>query len=141
MKFWDTSALVPLFIGGSDSDRMFSLYKDAVTANFAWSFTEVEVGSVFGRLLRMGSLLPTEVASAEKFWIEIASGLQIVTRYDDVKKRAIRLLRVHPLKAADAMQLAAALVVTDENPDAMDFVTLDARLKTCAANEGFHVLP
>jgi len=56
-------------------------------------------------------------------------------------QRAIRLLRVHPLRAADALQLAAALVASAENPQTLPFVCSDVRLREAAAKEGFQVLP
>jgi len=45
-----------------------------------------------------------------------------------------------PLRAAEAMQLAAALVATDSNPNGLELVTLDERLATAAEKEGFAVL-
>ncbi|MFY9343542.1 MAG: hypothetical protein WAT39_13685 [Planctomycetota bacterium] len=55
--------------------------------------------------------------------------------------RARRLLANHPLRAADACQLAAALIACRERPDALGFVTLDSRLAEAARREGFTVLP
>jgi len=42
---------------------------------------------------------------------------------------------VHPLRAADALQLAAALVACDERPDVLAFVTLDDRIAEAASTE------
>jgi predicted nucleic acid-binding protein len=55
--------------------------------------------------------------------------------------RARRLLETHPLSAADALQLAAALVMTEERPTGTEFVTFDIRLAEAANKEGFPVLP
>ncbi len=54
-----------------------------------------------------------------------------------VNGRAERLLAVHPLRAADALQLAAALVVCEERPVGQRFVCLDANLASAARREGF----
>jgi hypothetical protein len=58
-----------------------------------------------------------------------------------VAARAKRLLAVHPLRATDALQLAAALVAADEQPATRPFVTLDHALVEIARREGFEVLP
>ena len=57
-----------------------------------------------------------------------------------VRRRALRLLRVHPLRGADALQLAAALTAADEDPTSLDVVSSDARLSAAAQLEGFLVV-
>ena len=54
-----------------------------------------------------------------------------------VRQTAIRLLRVHDLRAADSLQLAAALVAAEGQPATMAFVTLDDRPPVAADREGF----
>jgi hypothetical protein len=58
-----------------------------------------------------------------------------------VSLRAKRLLARHTLRAADALQLAAALLAADDDPQRLEFVTLDERLAEAARLEGFRVLP
>ena len=58
-----------------------------------------------------------------------------------VDRRARRLLALHPLRAADALHLAAALIACDERTNMLPFVTLDDRLADAARREGFRVLP
>lgn len=53
---------------------------------------------------------------------------------------AARLLRVHPLCAADALQLAAARMAAEDRPETLPFVTLDDRLALAAQREGFEVI-
>ena len=60
---------------------------------------------------------------------------------DELRRRAARLLAVHPLRAADALQLAAALLWCEEQPHGEGLVSLDAKLRDAAAKEGFSVLP
>ena len=57
------------------------------------------------------------------------------------RKSAIRILRVHPLRAADALQLAAAIAAAEDNPATLPFVTFDDRLGQAAARDGFVVVP
>lgn len=59
---------------------------------------------------------------------------------DDVRRLARRLVRVHPLRAADALQLAAAITAADGRPERLPFVTLDVRLADAASREGFKVI-
>jgi predicted nucleic acid-binding protein len=60
---------------------------------------------------------------------------------EEVRRRARRLLAVHSLRAADALQLAAALVFCEDEPGRADFACLDDRLRGAASKEGFRVLP
>ena len=55
-------------------------------------------------------------------------------------RTADRVLRTHALRAADAFQLAAAIVAADGEPRSLTFVTLDARLALAAGREGFPVI-
>ena len=66
-------------------------------------------------------------------WLEIEP-------LEQVRRRAIRLLRLHPLRAADALQLAAALTASDEDPQRLDLVSSNDRLSAAARREGFRVL-
>jgi predicted nucleic acid-binding protein len=66
-------------------------------------------------------------------WLEILPS-------DDVRSRAIRLLRIYALRAADALQIAAAQVWAGEVSGA-ELVTFDERLASVARVEGFRVSP
>jgi predicted nucleic acid-binding protein len=59
---------------------------------------------------------------------------------DAVREAAIRFLRVHPLRTADALQLAAAFVAAERRPSTLEIVTLDDRLATAARKEGFALI-
>ncbi|MGH7567607.1 MAG: hypothetical protein ACREL9_01365 [Gemmatimonadales bacterium] len=65
-------------------------------------------------------------------WQEILAG-------DAVRMTAQRLLRVHPVRAGDALQLAAAIIAAGHEPATLEFVSLDARLNEAASREGFPV--
>ena len=66
-------------------------------------------------------------------WIEVRP-------LERVRRRALRLLRVHPLRGADALQLAAALTASEEEPASLAIVSSDARLSAAAQLEGFLVV-
>jgi len=71
----------------------------------------------------------------------LVANVDIVVPSVPLRDRASRLVAVHPLRAADALQLAAALVSSEVTPRGDGFVTLDDRLRTAARAEGFAVLP
>jgi hypothetical protein len=60
---------------------------------------------------------------------------------DRLRVLAERFMDTHPLKAPDAMQLAAAFRWAAEQPQGHEFVSLDRTLRRAAAAEGFTVLP
>ena len=60
---------------------------------------------------------------------------------ETVRLRAERILSIHPLRAADALQLAAALIWAQETPRGLEFVCLDQNLREAALKEGFSIQP
>lgn len=140
MRFWDASAIVPLLVSEESSGRMRALLAED-TAVVTWWGTRVECASAIARLEREGVLdNPLASRSLEALgglsaiWNEIVpSGL--------VRETALRLMRVHPLRAADALQLSAACVMTGAQTNGGRFVCLDQRLRVAAEKEGFALLP
>ena len=63
-----------------------------------------------------------------------------VTAVEAARRHAERLVESHPLRAADALQLGAALIAADGATGSLDFVTFDERQATAAEREGFRVL-
>ena len=135
MKFWDTSAVVPLLV---DEDRT-DLVTDKARQDpelAVWWGTAVECASAFARLEREGA--PSErVAAAFARLDELAQSWTEVEPSDEVRQTARRLLRVHPLRAADALQLAAAWIVSERRPPTLEVVTFDERVRLAALKEGF----
>ena len=77
------------------------------------------------------------VAEAFRRLDDLARAWTEVEPHDEIRDIARRLLRVHPLRAADALQLAAAYVAAERRPATLQFVTLDDRLRLAAMKEGF----
>jgi uncharacterized protein len=65
----------------------------------------------------------------------------VIAPTSPLRDRAGRLVSAHPLRAADAFQLAAALAWCDDTPAGESFVCLDERLREAARREGFAILP
>ena len=139
MKFWDSSAIVPLLVEEALTEKILELYRQDQSV-FAWWGTRVECASALARVERAEGLEPA--LSSEAFdrlelladsWNEIESGAA-------VRETAQRFLRVHDLRAADALQLAAAFWASEVHPPTLEVVTLDDRLATAAEREGFGVI-
>jgi uncharacterized protein len=136
VKFWDSSAVVPLVVGEALSARIQAL-ADRDPEMLVWWGTEVECASALTRREREGEL-DADAAQFAFEWLErLADRWVEIEPSEAVRETARRLLRVHPLRAADALQLAAAFVAADRRPTSLEFVTLDGRLAEVARKEGF----
>ena len=105
-----------------------------------WWTARVECASAIARLRREGRLTPEAEGQSLAVVSQLAREWQEVEPTDRVRLLATVLLRRHPLRAADALQLGAALDWVDNDPTGRGFVTFDARLATAAALEGFTVI-
>ena len=139
MRYWDSSALLPLIVEEVASGRLDVMYREDPVV-VTWWGTQIECASALARLERDGDMGTADaraaferLAAASSTWIEVLA-------QDDVRAQSIRLLRTHRLRAADATQVAAAIIASDFTPQSLSFVTLDERQGEAAAREGFPVL-
>jgi len=139
VRFWDTSAIAPLlWVEETSSERTKQLEQD--TLMVVWWGTSVEVESA---LFRRSSKCEIDASNAERArarltflsnsWIEIQPT-------DSIREMAKRLIRVHGLRSADSLQLAAALGACGNHPKNQNFLTGDQNLKRAATKEGFSCL-
>ena len=136
MKFWDSSAVVPLLVSEVMSGSVQRLYEDDPVIA-AWWATEIECTSAIARRQRSGGL-PEDVAAQAFVRLKaLREGWHEVESSEELRESANRLLRVHDLRTADALQLAAAVYVAEARPSTLEFVSLDDRLLTAARREGF----
>ena len=140
MKFWDSSAIVPMLVPERESSACYGLLEDDPEM-LVWATTSVEVLSAIHRMSRTGDLQPGAAALAIEQLEVLRAGWSEVLDVEIVRTRAERLLAVHDLRAADALQLAAALTASGERTRGVGFVGLDKRLNEAARREGFRVLP
>lgn len=138
MRFWDSSALVPLLVEEERSDRLEALFLDQESVAVWWS-TEVECSSALARLERAGSLTPAEANAAFHSLGDLAASWHVIDPVESIRLSARRLLRVHDLRAAEALQLAAAGMAAEGRPESLELVCLDDRLCVAALREGFRV--
>jgi predicted nucleic acid-binding protein len=138
--FWDSSALIPVLIAEARSAEMVSLLASD-RAPALWWVGPVECQSALHRRRREKVLSPAVLADALARLDRLAEDVDVVAPTARLRERAGRALAAHPLRAADALQLAAALVWADDSPAGEPFVCLDDRLREAAGREGFQVLP
>jgi len=139
MRFWDASAIVPLLMAEEPTKTLQRLAA-ADSAVLVWWATEVECASAIARLEREGALEPRAAREAFDRLKRLADGWHEVDPSDGVRETAVRFLRVHSLRAADALQLAAAFVAAERRPSSLELITLDDRLAAAARKEGFAVV-
>jgi hypothetical protein len=139
VRFWDASALLPIIVEepGTDLARGW-LREDGEICT--WGLTRVEMASAVERRAREGRLDAPQRKAALRAVDDLVSRCHEVTDLIAVRRRALPLLARHPLRAADAAQLAAALLVADPDPGSLAFVCLDRRLADAADREGMPVL-
>ena len=138
MRYWVASALVALCVAEEATDALRPLVAGGIVT---WSVSAVEIASAIERRTREGSLTSAERAAARTTLSELAAAWTDISALGPVRERALRLVAAHPLRAADAMQLGAALVAVADRPVGHALVCTDVRLREAAAREGFLVLP
>lgn len=139
MKFWDASAIIPLLVREASSNPLQALAtKDPDI--LVWWASHVECLSALTRRDRAGVFAPRGLDAALRGLRQLAGHWEEIEPTQAVRDAAERFLRVHPLRAADALQLGAAYLASDRKPDTLDFVTLDERLASAAQKEGFSVV-
>lgn len=140
MKYWDSSALLPLVVREAATPATQALLAGDADV-LTWWGSRVEAHAALARLLRDGHLDMAAHQVALGRLEGFAAGWNEVIPSDAVRDQAARLLRLHPLRTGDALQLAAAVVASEHRPATLPLVTLDARLRDAALREGFVVLP
>jgi predicted nucleic acid-binding protein len=139
VKFWDASAIIPLLADEPTREPLLALL-EADPEMLAWWGTPVEIASALARREREQLLTANEVEAALEAARALAESWHEIVPSATVRRTAERLLRVHALRAADSLQLAAALIAANHDPATLEIVCLDARLATAARREGFNVL-
>lgn len=139
VKFWDASAIIPLLTEEPTRERLLELL-DADPEVLAWWGTPVEIASALARREREKQLTADEVDAALVTARQLAESWHEIVPSPSVRRTAERLLRVHALRVADSLQLAAALIAANHDPTTLEIVCLDARLAAAARREGFGVI-
>ncbi|MGA8762242.1 MAG: hypothetical protein WB562_05055 [Candidatus Sulfotelmatobacter sp.] len=135
LAFWDASALVPLCVRQSNTPQAIELY-----ANYGivvWWATAVEIASALARLVRMKQLSAGDWTKSRRLAANLAEAWFVIQPSDALKAKATELVHRYDLRAADALQLAAALVWSHDTPQGRTFLTGDQKLQEAVALSGF----
>ncbi|KSW30317.1 type II toxin-antitoxin system VapC family toxin [Cellulomonas sp. B6] len=137
LAYLDTSALVKLCVAEPGTDLVAAVWDGAdlvVTSRLA----DAEVRAVLASGRRAGALDDDAARTATAAWRRLSPGLRLVETVPAVLDEAARLVERHPLRAADAVHLASALVL--RSPDLL-VLAWDEHLAVAARSEGLAVLP
>jgi predicted nucleic acid-binding protein len=139
VRFWDSSAILPLLVEETTAPNALAYYQ-ANPDMVVWWVSPVECASAMARLEREKKLEPADVTQALGQLATLQAAWHEVQPLDNIRQLSQRLLRLHPLRAADSLQLAAALVACQHKPQSTEFVCLNTRLGLAAEREGFSVI-
>jgi predicted nucleic acid-binding protein len=136
LNYWDSSALVTLFVDQDNSEFYLAKLKESSEIVTSWHAVP-ECASAFCRLRREGLIREEDLThildrlrNQSANWYVVGSGKRL-------EHLTLRVLRVHPLRAMDAIHLAAACLVRGDDMSTMRFLSSDQRLNDAAAKEGF----
>ncbi|MBT3271610.1 MAG: type II toxin-antitoxin system VapC family toxin [Spirochaetales bacterium] len=139
MTYWDSSCLVALLVEETNTVECESRLRSDPQI-VTWWLSRIECVSALNRLCRNGNLTESELRVALKNLEILSDSFVEVQPVAAVRLIAARLLRVHPLRAADSLQLASAVLAAGENRKALEFLSYDTRLAEAADREGFACL-
>jgi predicted nucleic acid-binding protein len=137
VRFWDSSALVPLLSDEPSTDAVYGLFGEDPDTIVA-CITPVEVTSAITRQAGFNLDL---LSLAERRYSVLDTTWRIVDDYVRVLEVAREVVFRHRLRSGDAIQLASALIASRNEPSTLPFVTTDLELAAAARAEGFHTLP
>ncbi|MGH3182740.1 MAG: type II toxin-antitoxin system VapC family toxin [Streptosporangiaceae bacterium] len=132
--FLDSSALAKRYMeepgAGAVSERL--RFAGAAISRLA----EIEVASAIGRRAHAGDLSGTVREQLLAELDDDLRALRVVEVGLDVVARARGLLRLHVLRAGDALQLASVLALQETLGTPLEFICFDQRLAAAARAEG-----
>jgi predicted nucleic acid-binding protein len=140
VAFWDASAIVPLCCSQPASAQGRRLRRE-LKRMVVWWGTPLEARSAFARLERDGDITLAERGVAVKLLGQLRLAWDEILPTEKLRTLAEDLPDAHRLRAADAAQLAAALVWCRERPKERPLVCFDQRLRAAASTLGFSVRP
>lgn len=134
--YFDTSALLKLFITEPDSGRMRSA-AGALDAPAVSLVAYAEALSAFTRREHDGSLEPQQASAAREAFEEWWRDATHVPVLETLATAAGIIAARYRLKGFDAIHLASAITLRDATSEEVAFLTADHRLESAAASEGF----
>lgn len=135
MRFWDSSALVPLLSDEETTDVVQALFRE--DRNIVTAFiTPVELISAVCRKAGVNRDLRRQ---AMRRYAVLEANWTLVDDYEQLMASARSIAAQRCLRTGDAIHLACALRARPDK--SLPFVTFDGELIFAARDEGFTVLP
>jgi len=139
VNYWDTSALLKLFVsepGSADARRVLARDREAATA----LLTYVEAFSALTRRGQDGSLTRADLATVRRrFGVEWTGYLR-VPMTDEVVRRSRTMVERHGLRTLDAVHLASLLELGERLGERIPLVAADGHLLRAATAERLRVI-
>lgn len=136
--FWDASAIVPLCIQEANTPAVRVHLRRF--GPVVWWGTVVEVYSALVRMERSGIIDRLRADGVRVRLNELQQSWKEILPDSPLRELACNVLQSYPLRAADSMQLAAALVWCRQHPAGRHFICRDKRLSDAAKAAGFSVI-
>ncbi len=136
VNYWDASAVMALLVGEPAASRYRPFQNERIVT---WWGTLIECVSAIARRHREGANAEI-VAESYRRLEAMREGWQEVQPDESSRRAVVRLLKNHPLRARDALQLGAALIASGFETHSVRFLTEDTRLRQAAEREGFIVV-
>ena len=140
MRFWDSSALLPLLVKEAASETVARAYRDDRVIVVAWT-TAIECVSACVRKHRANELSRSHLAGILDRLRDLRADWIVAEPTSELATDAERIVARHGLRAADAIQLASAIATGARHGPPGDVVCLDRRLAHAATSEGFRIIP
>ena len=134
VAYWDASALIAMLAREPAAVRYRAKAREfGITT---WWGTFVECAAAIARHARGGSA-PAQTAESYRLLEQLSREWLEIQPNERLRAAAVRAARNHNLRAGDALQIGAAIIASNLEPDTVRFLTEDSRLKQVAEREGF----
>ncbi|HLG20790.1 MAG TPA: type II toxin-antitoxin system VapC family toxin [Bdellovibrionota bacterium] len=135
MIFIDSSSFIKHYVAEEGTAEVNALLSSSSEIFVAW-LSLSECLAALARLERQKLLTREEFGVTKKNFLEDWERLRIVRETAELEPIVIRLIGKHPLRGADAVQLASAVYLREYDLP-VTFVCSDRQLANMALEEGF----
>ena len=135
--FWDTSAIIHICVPGQSASAARRLLDQHAVV--VWWTARVEVRSVLERLRKDESISRRAYDASRNRLEALLDSWREILPTDLLRELACVQLGRFPIRAADALHLAAALIWCNQKPRGRVLVCNDLRLGDAARQAGFTV--
>jgi uncharacterized protein len=137
LAYFDTSAIVKLFVEEDGSDDVSMLW-DGADVLATSRVTDSELLAALAAATRARRLDERAHRAVKRRWAEYRVALRFIELTRELALEAGALAEVHALGALDAIHLASATILSDAT---LVLTSWDERLLAAARNEGIATLP